>query len=63
MSGGHWVLYGKWKPWFAWHPVQLSGGKARWIWLRRIERQQVSIPYCYFPFWNYRERSKPRHAP
>ena len=28
-----------WKPWFAWHPVQLE--TKRWVWLRTIEKRRV----------------------
>lgn len=38
----------KWHKWFAWFPLQMSGGT--WVWLEHVERRQK-----YRGPWVYRE--------
>lgn len=45
-----------WKPWFAWHPVQLelASGKYAWVWLETVERREAHGYGGYQ--WRHRER-------
>lgn len=49
-----------WHPWFAWHPVRVSGNQMRWM--ETVERRGLFTP-CqssyrsgggYYVMWDYR---------
>lgn len=51
-----WSYEGKWKRWFAWHPVKINN---KWVWWNWVERQEwgyYSENPESIPLWHYNYR-------